>query len=137
MYYQLDSTSTLRKMFTVKRRTFQRLKHASEAKLHHHVYVVLLDPHAATDRKVLRENPIRDPSKPCLYVGLTGLTPAERFQNHKLGIKAARIVERYGLKLLPDLYEYLNPMPFEVTAQMEKELTEDLRNQGFTVAGGT
>ena|SRR5437879_1090985 len=124
-------------MFIVKRRTFQRLKHISEEKLHHHVYVVLLSAEAARDRRVLQGNPCRDPAKPCLYVGLTGLTPDERFQNHKRGIKAARIVERYGLKLLPEMYEYLNPMPFEVAAQMERELTEDLRNQGFTVAGGT
>jgi hypothetical protein len=35
------------------------------------------------------------------------------------------------------LYEYLNPMPLEAAAQMEKGLTEDLRAEGYTVAGGT
>jgi hypothetical protein len=39
--------------------------------------------------------------------------------------------------LMPELYEYLNPMPFEAAAQMEKDLTEDLRADGYTVAGGT
>jgi hypothetical protein len=38
---------------------------------------------------------------------------------------------------MPALYEYLNPMPFEAAVQMEKDLTEDLRADGFTVAGGT
>jgi hypothetical protein len=39
--------------------------------------------------------------------------------------------------LLPELYEYLNPMPFEAAVQMEKDLAEDLREGGYTVAGGT
>jgi len=38
---------------------------------------------------------------------------------------------------MPELYEYLNPMPFEGAAQMEKDLAEDLRADGYTVAGGT
>ena len=36
----------------------------------------------------------------------------------------------------PELYEQLNPMPFEAAAQMEIELAEDLRVQGYTVTGG-
>ena len=40
-------------------------------------------------------------------------------------------------RLMPELYEYLNPMPFEAAAQMEKDLAEDLRAEGYTVAGGT
>ncbi len=59
-----------------------------------------------------------------------------RFSNHKAGIKAASVVERYGIRLLPDLYEHLNPMPFEAAAQMEKDLAEDLRQAGYTVIGG-
>jgi len=35
------------------------------------------------------------------------------------------------------MYECFNPMPFEAGAQMEKELAEDLRAQGYTVTGGT
>jgi hypothetical protein len=37
---------------------------------------------------------------------------------------------------MPELYEYLNPMPFEAAAQMEIELAEDLRTAGYTVTGG-
>jgi hypothetical protein len=36
-----------------------------------------------------------------------------------------------------ELYEYLNPMPYEAAAQMEKESAEDLRAEGDTVTGGT
>lgn len=67
---------------------------------------------------------------------MTGLQPEERFQNHKQGIKAATIVRRFGIRLLPELYQCFNPMPFDAAAQMERELAEDLRNQGYTVTGG-
>jgi predicted GIY-YIG superfamily endonuclease len=99
--------------------------------------VVLLDPEAARDPAILRHNPKRDPTKPCVYVGLTGLLPEQRFKNHKQGIKASQAVQRYGLRLLPELYECFNPMPFEAAVAMERELAQDLRQQGFTVAGGT
>jgi len=104
---------------------------------HHSVYVILLDPAAARHRSVQRLNPNRNPAKPCVYVGMTGLPVEERFQNHKKGLKSAWIVKRYGVRLLPELYEYLNPMPYEAAAQMEKDLAADLRAEGYTVTGGT
>lgn len=104
---------------------------------HHHVYVVLLDEHVASLRRVRAANVGRDPSKACVYVGMTGLTPEERFRNHKAGVKAAGVVRTYGIRLLPELYECFNPMPFQAAAQMERELAEDLRAQGYTVTGGT
>jgi len=64
------------------------------------------------------------------------MTPEERFANHKAGTKAAWVVKRYGIRLLPELYEQLNPMPYEAAAQMEKDLAEDLRRAGYTVTGG-
>ncbi len=104
---------------------------------HHNVYVVLLDEKVWRERKFRALNPGRDKSKPCVYVGMTGLPPIERFQNHKDGYKASYYVCKYGLRLLPELYEYLNPMPYEAACQMEKDLTEDLRAQGYGVCGGT
>jgi len=120
----------------MKRRTFQRARAKSQPEHHHNVYVVLLAPAAAKLRAVRAANPERDPKKPCVYVGMTGLAPAERFTNHKAGTKAASVVKRYGLRLLPELYEHLNPMPFEAAVQMEMDLAEDLRRVGYTVAGG-
>lgn len=40
------------------------------------------------------------------------------------------------MRLMPELYEHLNPMPFDAAVQMESELAEDLRAAGYTVAGG-
>ncbi len=102
----------------------------------HYVYVVLLDPKVAEHPSVQRLNPRRDPAKPCLYVGMTGLDPEERFANHKRGYKSAWTVRKYGLRLLPEMYECFNPMPFEAAAEMERGLAEDLRAEGYTVTGG-
>jgi predicted GIY-YIG superfamily endonuclease len=111
----------------VKRKTFRRLRTKTETQDHHHVYVVLLKPAAAK---------LRDSKKPCVYVGMTGLTPKERLANHKAGLKAASVVKKYGVRLLPRLFAHLNPMPYEAALQMEKDLAEDLRREGYTVAGG-
>jgi hypothetical protein len=102
-------------------------------KFHHSVYVILLKPAVAEHPSILRRNPNRDPAKPCLYVGMTGLPIEHRFENQKNGYKSAWTVKKYGIRLMPELYEHLNPMPFEA-AQMEK--AEDLRGEGVHCHGG-
>lgn len=118
------------------RRRRRRLR-AGEPEFHHNVYVILLAKVALKDLTVLQRNPDRDPRKPAVYVGMTGLPVDHRFENHKNGYKSARLVKKYGLRLLPELYEYLNPMPYEQAVQMEKDLADDLRTQGYAVVGGT
>jgi hypothetical protein len=120
----------------MKRRTLRKVRAATGAGHHHNVYVVLLDPVAGRMRAIRASNPNRDPAKPCVYVGMTGLSPEQRFANHKAGIKAASVVKRHGIRLLPELYAHLNPMPFDAAVQMEMDLAEDLRRAGYTVAGG-
>lgn len=118
------------------RRVFPKARSERLTEHHHHVYVVLLDPKVGRLRKVRKENPDRDLAKPCVYVGMTGLTPDERFANHKAGIKDAWVVQRYGVCLLPKLFQHLNPMPYEAALQMEMDLAMDLRREGYTVTGG-
>lgn len=125
-----------RKSVLMKRRTFRQLRARLSSAGHHNVYVVLLDPAVGKLRAVRAVNPDRDRKKPCVYVGMTGLTPEERFANHKAGIKHAAVVKSYGLRLLPELFEHLNPMPYEAAAKMEVDLAEDLRRAGYTVTGG-
>ncbi len=123
----------------MKRRTLRKPSRGeprARAEFHHHVYVVLLDAAVGKERKVRALNPRRDKAKPCVYVGMTGLPPIERFWNHKDGHKASYYVCKYGVKLLPELYEHLNPMPYEAACVMERELAEELREQGYTVVGG-
>jgi predicted GIY-YIG superfamily endonuclease len=92
-------------------------------KEHHSVYVVYL------------RNPNGD-GKAGYYVGMTGLTPEERFENHKNGVKCARVVRDHGERLVPRLYAHLNPMTFERAVQMEAMLADLLRKRGFVVFGG-
>ena len=120
----------------LKRRTLRRIQAGGSAKHHHHLQVVRLKPAAKRLRRVREANPNADPAKPCVYVGMTGLTPEARFANHLRGVKGASVVTRYGVRLLPEWYAHLNPMPFEAAAQMEQDLAGDLRRAGYTVTGG-
>ena len=82
---------------------------------------------------------LRDPKgdgKAAYYVGMTGLTPEQRFENHKRGYKAAGVVTRCGERLVPRLYQHLNPMPYEKALKMEAALADSLRQRGFVVYGG-
>ena len=70
------------------------------------------------------------------YVGMTGLTPEARFENHKRGLKAAGIVKRCGERLVPRLYAHLNPMTYAEALEMERTLADQLRARGYQVFGG-
>jgi hypothetical protein len=94
-----------------------------DPRAHYHVYVVYL------------RNPSGD-GRAGYYVGMTGLTPEVRFANHKAGRKGARVVRRYGERLVPRLYAHLNPMPYEKAKAMEVHLAESLRKRGYQVFGG-
>lgn len=102
-------------------------------KPHHSVYVVLLSRDVAYEPKFKRCNPDRDPGKPCVYVGMTGLNPDERFDKHKAGIRSNKYVHLYGVRLMPELYECYNPMPYEAAQDMEVELAIGLRASGYGV----
>src|SRR5215218_7755706 len=55
---------------------------------HHHVYVVELSREVLDEPRFRKGNPDYEPGKPCVYIGMTGLQPDERFDKHKAGIKA-------------------------------------------------
>jgi len=103
---------------------------------HHNVYVIELDKAVLKEAKFRRANPDYDLSKPCVYVGMTGLTVQQRFANHRKGIKSNRFAHRYGIRLLPELYECFNPMPYEGAREMEVELAVGLREEGYGVWQG-
>jgi predicted GIY-YIG superfamily endonuclease len=90
---------------------------------HYSVYVVYL------------RNPKGD-GKAAYYVGMTGLSPEQRFANHRNGIKAARVVKKFGARLVPKLYAHLNPMPYAKAKEMEVFLADSLRKRGYLVFGG-
>ena len=90
----------------------------------HHVYVALLE----------------DPRRACrwgLYVGETSRDPDQRFDQHKTGYKASRWVNRFGVRLLPELVAHLNPLRRWEAAELEAALAEELGRAGIDwVAGG-
>jgi hypothetical protein len=107
--------------------------HGMKRKGHHHVYVVQLDDRVWRHARFRAANPAHELGKPLVYVGMTGLDPDVRFDKHKAGLQANRYVKDYGLHLLPQLYEHLNPMPYDVARSMEVELGIALRARGFAV----
>jgi hypothetical protein len=100
---------------------------------HHHVYVIELSKEVLLESKFKRCNPNYHDGKPCVYVGMTGLDHDVRFDKHKAGIQANSYVQKFGLRLLPDLYEAFNPMTYEDATAMEVEIGIDLRSAGFGV----
>jgi hypothetical protein len=90
----------------------------------HHLYIALLD-----DRR-----------RPCrwgLYVGETSRDPDLRFDQHKTGYKASRWVNRFGVRLLPELVSHLNPLLRWEAIDLEEAVAEELRRSGIPwVAGG-
>src|ERR1700704_1292258 len=93
-------------------------KKSKRSRNHHSVYVVYL------------RNPKGD-GKAGYYVGMTGLSPEQRFQNHKQGVKAAGVVKNYGARLVPRLYAHLNPMSYDRAKEMEVMLADSLRKRGY------
>ena len=100
---------------------------------HYHVYVVELDRRVLDEPRFAKANPGYRPGKPCVYVGMTGLDPDVRFDKHKAGLQANRYVQRFGLRLLPEIYEAYNPMSYDAAREMEVELAIDLREGGYGV----
>lgn len=90
----------------------------------HSVYVVLLhDP--------------RQAGRWGLYVGQTSRDPDWRFDQHKSGYKASGAVKRFGVQLLPELVEHLNPLAGWESLIIEEALADAFRVSGVPwVEGG-
>jgi hypothetical protein len=103
---------------------------------HHCVYVVELSKEVLNEPRFRKANETYRLGFPCVYVGMTGLSPDVRFDKHKAGIQSNKFVRLYGLHLLPALYEVYNPMPYEGARDMEVELAISLRMKGYGVWQG-
>ncbi len=88
------------------------------------IYVVLLD---YSDS---REEPHG------IYVGMTRYQPAERFDQHKAGIRSAGSVLRRGLEVLTGPTQHLQKISRIDAMRIEEELAEALRAAGLFVQGG-
>ena len=103
---------------------------------HHCVYIVELSKEVLSEPRFRKANATYRLGFPCVYVGMTGLSPDVRFDKHKAGIQSNKFVRLYGLHLLPQLYEVYNPMPYDGARDMEVELAIALRAKGYGVWQG-
>ncbi len=71
-----------------------------------------------------------------VYVGMTHYPPAQRFDQHKGGIRAAGSVLRRGLEVLAGPTLHLQHIARPEAARIETELADALRAGGLFVQGG-
>jgi hypothetical protein len=71
-----------------------------------------------------------------VYVGMTHYSPAQRFDQHKAGIRAAGSVLRRGLELLAGPTLHLQHIARAEAVRIEGELADALRAAGLFVQGG-
>jgi hypothetical protein len=90
----------------------------------HNVYLVLLD---YSDSR---------PEPHGIYVGMTHYAPAQRFDQHKAGIRAAGSVLRRGLEVLTGPTLHLQRLTRADATRIEEQLAEVLRAEGLFVQGG-
>jgi len=88
------------------------------------LYLVLLD---YSDRR-------GDPHG--VYVGMSRYTPAQRFDQHKAGIRAAGSVLKRGIEVLTGPALHLQHVKRIEAARIEAALAEALSDAGLKVAGG-
>src|SRR5262245_31626018 len=88
------------------------------------IYLVLLD---YADRR-------GDPHG--VYVGMTKYSPAQRFDQHKAGIRAAGCVLKHGIEVLTGPTQHLQYIKRSEAARIEVELAEALKDAGLAVEGG-
>lgn len=89
-----------------------------------HIYLVLLD---YSDSR---------PDPFGIYVGMSSYPPAQRFDQHKAGIRAAGSVLKRGLEVLTGPCLHLQYIRRAEAARIEAQLAEALRDAGLFVQGG-
>ena len=71
-----------------------------------------------------------------VYVGATQYPPAQRFDQHKAGIRAAGSVLKRGLEVLTGPVLHLQGLKRAQAEEIEEGLAEALRAEGLLVQGG-
>ena len=99
------------------------LKFKSSAKGRSNIYLVLLD---FSDRD----------GSYGVYVGMSKYSPAQRFDQHKAGIRAAGSVLKRGIEVLTGPTMHLQYIKRSEAARIEAELAEALAAAGLRVKGG-
>ena len=99
------------------------LRFRSSAKGRSNIYLVLLD---YQDRDGVYG----------VYVGMSKYSPAQRFDQHKAGIRAAGSVLKRGIEVLAGPTLHLQYIQRSEAARIEEELAQALAAAGLLVKGG-
>jgi hypothetical protein len=99
------------------------LRFQSSAKGRSNIYLVLLD---FSDRDASYG----------VYVGMSKYSPAQRFDQHKAGIRAAGSVLKRGIEVLTGPTMHLQYIKRSEAARIEGELAQALAAAGLRVKGG-
>jgi hypothetical protein len=99
------------------------LKFQSAAKGRSNIYLVLLD---FSDRD----------GSYGVYVGMSKYSPAQRFDQHKAGIRAAGSVLKRGIEVLTGPTMHLQYIKRSEAARIEAQLAQALAETGLRVEGG-
>ena len=99
------------------------LRYSSSAKGRSNIYLVLLD---YQDRD----------GRYGVYVGMSKYSPAQRFDQHKAGIRAAGSVLKRGIEVLTGPTLHLQYIKRLEAARIEEELALALASAGLRVMGG-
>jgi hypothetical protein len=98
------------------------------------VYVIKLKDDVRAVPGFAKRNPIARADKPCLYVGSTSLTPEERYEKHRAGVKSNRFVRDYHDGLHSRLTSKSPPYATRPEAEArEAQFAESLRAKGYGV----
>jgi len=105
------------------------------------LYEVALEFHAAAKGRsniylVLLDYADIRPESHGIYVGMSKYSPAQRFDQHKAGIRAAGSVLKRGLEVLTGPTLHLQFIKRSEAARIEIELAEALTAAGLFVQGG-
>ena len=101
------------------------------------LYVIELDPEVRTLKRFMAKNPEARPDKPAVYVGMTGRTAEQRFEQHKSGYKANRFARQFGIRLRKRLYANYQAIPTQAEALLaEQHMVDRRRKRGYAVWGG-
>jgi hypothetical protein len=103
--------------------------------LRYSVYVVLLDEYVGTLPQMQRRNPKRSPSKPVVYVGVTSLPVNRRFDFRRATPEHEWRLHKFGVRLMPELYETLNPMMHDKALSVVAARVNDPERSSLRING--
>ena len=101
-----------------------------------HLYLVLLDYRDAPPRGPADAASSAHGSEFGVYVGMSRYPAAQRFDQHKAGIRSAGVVLKRGLEVLTGPVQHLQNLARAEAADIEVRLAEAMSAAGLFVKGG-